>query len=525
MKRSLWVRGIIFLLAIVGGLLFLYPTLRLWIDPNIEEMNEKERSDLERRSLHLGLDLVGGMHLMLEADTADQQIPGGDVEKATRHALKIIRNRIDQFGVSEPNIQRVGDKRIQIQLPGVADRERALDLVGRTGNLEFRLVADSAQTQNVLLGVDRFLSGDTLAVNRPFTQYLKGMPGGGIAVLSDDYNTVKNLVAASHDSMASDVDVLFGPEESYTDRNTNRTFSIRRVYVIKTKAELTGDDIDGKEVSYTQYRGNDPQYAGTWQVYMGLKRKAQTSFAQLTGNNVGRQLAIVLDDAVESAPVIKERIPPGSKPTIHTNDRSPRGQEAEDLANIIQNGALPVPMKVVEERTVSPTLGRDSIRAGIIAILVGLAAVVLFMIIYYSGAGLVSIAALVFNLFGLMAVLAGIGATISLPSLAGIALTIGMAVDANVLIYERIRDELQAGKFARSAVDTGYSKAWRIIIDANITTIIAAIILAIVNPGPVRGFAITLIFGLIINMITAVYLAKGLFDLYLFRRPDRKLFI
>ncbi|MCK4232653.1 protein translocase subunit SecD, partial [candidate division WOR-3 bacterium] len=289
----------------------------------------------------------------------------------------------------------------------------------------------------------------------------------------------------------------------------------------KKKAEITGADV--KDAKAKLYEGSDPNYQRTWMTQMDLQRSGQARFANVTGNNVGERLAIVFDNLVKSAPVIKERIPPGSAATITSKDKV--GNEMSDLAILIRHGALPVPLRIVQERTVSPTLGRDSIRAGVIAILIGLAAVVLFMLIYYIGSGLVAVAALIFNLFGLIAILALIRATLTLPGLAGIALTIGMAVDANVLIYERIRDELRAGKFPRSAVETGYGKAWKIIIDANITTIIAAVVLAVFNSGPVRGFAITLIVGLIINMITAVYFSRGLFDLYLFRRPDRKLYI
>jgi len=520
MKRSLWVKFFFFIAAVALGLFALYPTLRLWFDPSVEDMDEEERSRLEGNALHLGLDLVGGMHLVLEADTTGQDLSPDEVAKATDNAIKIIRERIDDLGVAEPNIQRVGRNRIQVQLPGIAERERALELLGRTGELKFRLLADSIQTPQVLSDIDRFLAEDSL--EHPFSELLF-IAEGDYAVEKRNYRTLKALLERAKAAVPGDVEVLFGPEEKFSAEN--RTVTIRRVYVVKKRVTITGADIKGKEVKHGPYRGSDPHYEGTWQVEMGLKRSGQARFAQVTGDNIGRRLAIVLDDVVMSAPVIKSRIPPGATAVIQTSDRSPRGDEAGDLATVIRHGALPVPLRVVQERTVSPTLGRDSIRAGVIAILVGLAAVVLFMIIYYSGAGLVAVAALVFNLFGLVALLAALRATLTLPGLAGIALTIGMAVDANVLIYERIRDELRAGKFPRSAVETGYSKAWKIIIDANITTIIAAIILAVFNSGPVRGFAVTLIIGLIVNMVTAVYFSRGLFDLYLFRRPDRKIYI
>jgi protein-export membrane protein SecD len=514
MKRSLWIKfG--FFLAAVGVIVYaLYPTLRLWTDSN---MDEEERTILKAKKgplLSLGLDLVGGMHLVLEADTSGRGFTTKEVVSATDNAISIIRDRVDDLGVAEPNIQRVGRNRMQVQLPGIADRERALEVIGKTGLLEFRLLASPEATMKIFSDIDAHLSGDSLGGARPFSGYL--VPAGSDAAVEKlNYRGLKKLVEETRSVVPRDAEILFGPEEEAEGR------TIRRVYVVKKKAEITGADI--KDAKAMLYQGNDLNYRETWMTQMDLQRSGQARFANVTGNNVGERLAIVFDNLVKSAPVIKERIPPGSAATITSKDKV--GNEMSDLAILIRHGALPVPLRIVQERTVSPTLGRDSIRAGVIAILIGLAAVVLFMLIYYTGSGLVAVTALIFNLFGLIAILALIRATLTLPGLAGVALTIGMAVDANVLIYERIRDELRAGKFPRSAVETGYGKAWKIIIDANITTIIAAVVLAVFNSGPVRGFAITLIVGLIINMITAVYFSRGLFDLYLFRRPDRKLYI
>ncbi|MBA7595110.1 Protein translocase subunit SecD [subsurface metagenome] len=511
MKRSLWIKLVLFILALVIGGVLLYPTLRLLV---ATDLDEEERMALEKRALHLGLDLVGGMHLVLEADTSGRGFSPKEVASATDNAISIIRDRVDDLGVSEPNIQRVGRNRMQVQLPGIADRERALEVIGKTGLLEFRLLASHEATLKIFSDIDAHLSGDSLGGARPFSGYL--VPAGSdAAVEKRNYRAFKKLVDETRAVVPSDAEILFGHEEEVEGR------TIRRVYVVKKRAEITGADV--KDAKAKPYSGNDPNLQNTWVTDMDLQRSGQTRFAQVTGNNVGERLAIVFDDVVKSAPVIKERIPPGSAATITSYDRG--GDEMRDLAILIRHGALPVPLRIVEERTVSPTLGRDSIRAGVIAIIIGLAAVVLFIVIYYTGSGFVAVAALIFNLFGLLAILAGFRATLTLPGLAAIALTIGMAVDANVLIYERIREELMTGKFPRSAVETGYSKAWRVIIDANITTIIAAIILAVFNSGPVRGFAITLIVGLIINMVTAIYFSKGLFDLYLFKRPDRKLYI
>lgn len=513
MKRSLWIKLILFVAFLVVGIVLLYPTIQLWTTP---DLSEEERIQLEKRSLHLGLDIVGGMHLVLEADTAGRGFSAQDVASATDNAVRIIRKRVDDLGVSEPNIQKVGKNRIQVQLPGIADRQRALDILGRTGLLEFRMLADPAAEANVFKSVNAFLSGDTTGGEKPLSRYFIAVESDS-GILERDYREVKDLLLKAKSMIPSDAEILFGPQENVGNQ------SVRRIYVVKKQVTITGGDINDREVQAKIYEGREPGLAGSWTVEMGLKRSGQYRFSEVTGQNVGRRLAIVLDGVVMSAPVIKERIPAGSKPVITTQDRE--GTEARDLSNVIRHGALPVPLRIAEERTVSPTLGRDSVNAGLLGLLVGLAAVVLFMLIYYTGAGLTAAFALIMNIFGLMAILAGFRATITLPGIAGIALTIGMAVDANVLIFERIRDELASGKFTRTAVETGYSQAWKVILDANITTIATAVILFIINSGPVRGFAITLTVGLLVNMVTAVYFTRGIFDLLLQRNPARKLYI
>lgn len=527
MKRSLRIKLILFIVLALLGVFFIYPSLRIWIDTSVtkdEHLDmlhgifpyslypKKERIPV----LNLGLDLIGGIHLVLEADTTGQGLTQQELATATDNSLNIIRNRVDELGVAEPSIQRVGRNRVQVQLPGVANRERALEVIGKTGLLEFCFLAEPAATKKVFSDIDAYISGDTTGRARPFSGYL--VPAGiDAAVEERNFEALKALADKARLKVPPDEEILFGPPENEEGKQ------IRRVYVVKKKAQLTGNEIDGKSVKAAPYQGNEPQYSGTWVVEMGLLREGQYKFAEVTGKNVGMRLAIVFDGMVKSAPNIKERIPPGSKATITGQDRT--GEESKDLAILIRNGALPIPLRVVEERTVSPTLGRDSIKAGVTAVLIGAAAVIIFMIIYYTGAGLAAVASLIVNIFGLLAVLAGLRATLTLPGLAGIALTIGMAVDANVLIFERIRDELASGKFTRSAVETGYSQAWKVIIDANITTIITAIILFIFNSGAVRGFALTLIVGLIVNMITAVYFSRGIFDAYLFNNPGRKLYI
>lgn len=495
---------------------------------------ENQKAAVHKRALHLGLDLVGGMHLVLEVDKTG--LSGDDARDAGDRALEVIRNRIDEFGVFEPVIQKTGQDRILIQLPGV-DRERAKALIGQTAQLKFQLVAEERVAYDVFKTIDERLksaggegvaaSGDSLAKSvtsdtglaaigdsaeaGSFLSYIQTV-GGDFGVEEADLPEFRRLYERSRQFWPEGFELLFGPAE----RHENRT--VRRLYVLKAEPEMLGSAI--KDARPAPYQGSEPGLSNTWIVSLKLGRKDAATFAQVTGRNIGRRLAIVLDGVVKSAPVIQSRIPDGNA-MITTNEVNP--DEARDLAIVLRSGALPAPVKIVEERSVDATLGSDSIRRGIIAIIIGAAAVLLFMLVYYSTGGLLADVALVFNLLFLLAVLSGLRATLTLPGLAGIALTVGMAVDANVLVFERIREELRWGKTVMAAVDAGYDRALVTIIDANATTVITAIALYFVGSGPIRGFAITLVAGLVINVITAVFMTRWVFDWWLARFEVRKL--
>lgn len=495
---------------------------------------ENQKAAVHKRALHLGLDLVGGMHLVLEVDKTG--LSGDDARDAGDRALEVIRNRIDEFGVFEPVIQKTGQDRILIQLPGV-DRERAKALIGQTAQLKFQLVAEERVAYDVFKTIDERLksgagdgaaaSGDSLARSvtsdtgpaaigdsaeaGSFLSYIQTV-GGDFGVEEADLPEFRRLYERSRQFWPEGFELLFGPAE----RHENRT--VRRLYVLKAEPEMLGSAI--KDARPAPYQGSEPGLSNTWIVSLKLGRKDAATFAQVTGRNIGRRLAIVLDGVVKSAPVIQSRIPDGNA-MITTNEVNP--DEARDLAIVLRSGALPAPVKIVEERSVDATLGSDSIRRGIIAIIIGAVAVLLFMLVYYSTGGLLVDVALMFNLLFLLAVLAGLRATLTLPGLAGIALTVGMAVDANVLVFERIREELRWGKTVMAAVDAGYDRALVTIIDANATTVITAIALYFVGSGPIRGFAITLVAGLVINVITAVFMTRWVFDWWLARFEVRKL--
>lgn len=499
---------------------------------------QAQKTALHKRALHLGLDLVGGMHLTLEVDKSG--LSADDARDAGDRALEVIRNRIDQFGVFEPIIQKVGKDRILVQLPGV-DRDRAKALIGQTAQLKFQLVQDERSSYDAFKAIDDRLKagatsstgvgGDTLrsistdntpvggetagtpsaATEGSFLSYLQTV-GGDFAVEERDYPEFRSLLERSRSFWPAGYEILLGAPERHEDR------TIRRVYVLKAEPEMLGSAI--KDARPAPYQGSEPGLANTWIVSLKLERKDAATFAQVTGRNIGRRLAIVLDNVVKSAPVIQSRIPDGNA-MITTNDVNP--DDARDLAIVLRSGALPAPVNIVEERSVGASLGNDSIRKGILASVIGALVVLGFMVIYYSFAGLLADLALVFNLLFLLAVLAGLRATMTLPGLAAIALTVGMAVDANVLVFERIREELKWGKTVMAAVDSGYDRAFITIVDANVTTIITAIALYFIGSGPIRGFAINLAVGLVINVLTAVFMTRWVFDWWLARFEVKKL--
>ena len=377
---------------------------------------------------------------------------------AVEQARETIRNRIDQFGVSEPDIRIQGEDRILIQLPGLKDPQRAKDLIGKTALLEFKLVDETND-------LDAALKGQ--------------VPAGS--------------------------EILYQVKE---DPNTQRTS--KTPYLIKKRASMTGAYITDARVNVDQ-QFNEPY------VSMTFDKKGARLFERITEENKKKRLAIILDKNIYSAPVIQEKISGGeARITGNFSDA-----EARDLAIVLRAGALPAPVEILEERTVGPSLGTDSIRMGLMSMIVGGIIVTLFMMIYYKGAGLIADLALIMNILLIAAGLAFFQATLTLPGIAGIILTIGMAVDANVLIFERIREELRLGKTARAAVAAGYDRATLTILDANVTTLLVALVLLQFGTGPVKGFAVTLSLGIISSLFTALILTRMIFDYYLMN-PSRK---
>jgi len=506
---------------------------------------------LYSKGLKQGLDLQGGMHLVLEVDDPEGTMTTEARADAIDRAERIIRTRVDELGVEEPLIQKVGSERLIVELAGIRDEERAKSLLNEAAFLEFKLVRPTTEVESALARVDRaivatlsedeiaqlgqraapvtpgqrtvedllFAGGDTSTsadslttqaedtistrpAARPFTALLNtGDVVGSYLVASEDVEAVQGFLA-------------LGEVQRALPRNVSLTFetqpvgvgarTYRRLYVLDKDAFMTGEALQNA------IAGRDPQFNQS-QVQFELNRAGGRRFAQFTAQHVGDYLAIVLDNQVMSAPVIRDRI--GARGQIDLG-ASPL-EEARDLALVLRAGALPAKLRVMEERTVGPSLGEDSVDQAKIAGMVGVALVVSIMIGYYHMAGLLSVVALGVYSILVLGGLAGLNATLTLPGIAGLILSVGMAVDANVLIFERIREELAAGRANRTAIDEGFGNALSAIVDSNVTTLITALVLFQFGTGPVRGFAVTLSIGIVASFFSALFVTRTLFLFYL----------
>jgi protein-export membrane protein SecD len=564
---------LLIVVVIAGAIYALYPSVQFYTmsSEERERLSVEEQEKYIQSAIKLGLDLQGGMHIVLEVD--DSALDDNSKKDAPDRVMEILRNRIDQFGVAEPVIQRQGDKRIIVQLPGLEDPERARGLIAQAAFLEFRIVREPDEIGRVLTELDRVLKGvkvegsvvdttdvametgeDSTAVDapetaadsllagatetegdsllpvlpgtedlsvpmaevseaRPFTSYLLTQFDGGVVVDERQMREIDALLATEQARRAIPPrSKFFWSNETYVLQGGGNGAVL---YLLEKDARLDGSTLTD---AYTR---NDPDDPTQLNVVFRLNRRGSMEFGRVTGDNVGRRLAIVLDGRVRSAPVIQTKIA-GGEGRITGLDSD---DEANDLSIVLRAGALPAPVSIIEERSVGPTLGRDSIVSGTYAALGGFVVVMLFMLFYYRGSGLLACGALLLNLVIVMAVLAYLHAALTLPGIAGLILTIGMAIDANVLIFERIREELAKAKTVRSAIEAGYDRAFRTILDANVTTLITAVVLWQFGTGPIKGFATTLIIGIIASMFTALICTRLVFDVITTRVQLRKLSI
>ncbi len=464
---------------------------------------------------------------------------------AVNRAIEIIRQRIDRFGVTEPSIQKQGTRRLVVELPGVDDPERVRDLLRGTARLEFRLMADPQQANNALQAVMDYYERGATAPSTDTTETDLGASEESVPADSSDLAAVDSLqsdslllpqaaedgsnrllevfqptfggvrlgVAAAQDT-AEARRLLFAPGtrdlwptdmtmmwSSAPVGQTEEGLSLYDALAVRSDIEMQGDVIVDATPDFDQFT-NEPK------VSMTMNSDGARTWARLTGANVGKNVAIVMDNVVYSYPVVREKIAFGRSEISGLESQ----MEAQDLVTLLKSGALPAPVDIVAERTVGPSLGSESIHAGTVSLVVGTIVVAVFMALYYQAAGLISILALFLNIFFIFGILAGFNATLTLPGIAGIVLTIGMAVDANVLIFERIREEQSTGKTLKAAVAGGYGNALSAILDANITTFLVAAILFSFGKGPIQGFAVTLMAGILSSLFTAIIVTRIVFD-------------
>ena len=615
MQHNLTPKYIIIGIMLSWTVYALYPT---WQFQNMsEEKKEELRSSgdleqIESKIIRQGLDLRGGMYIVLEADiptlvgnladlkderlasvikkaneaagesntdfltqfrqsaeldgiklsryyfelgsTLDQILISleEEAEDAINRVLEILQNRVDQFGVSEPTIQKQGKHRIVVELAGIQDSKRARDLLQSTALLEFYLVKNPSITNEIITLLDNGLKKDStfaantedmgntategtvnneatnvselfsnesdtletvdqLFLDAPFSSLLTALPGD-LAVEKKNLYALKNLL--NSEKVQSILDKSGGQfllSNSADDLATGTTEEFYRLYFIEKSPELTGGIVEEAKADLGSLGGGS---AGQPVVSLTMNSDGSRTWSRVTGSNIGERIAIVLDSKVHMAPSIREKIPGGRTQIEGFSDIN----EAKDLAIILRAGALPAPVNIIEERIVGPSLGADSISQGTRAVIIGLLCVIVFMVIYYKMAGTIADFALIWNILLVLAILASLQATLTLPGIAGLILTVGMSIDANVIIFERIREELRKGKTPKAAIDSGYDRAITTIIDANVTTLIASLVLYQFGTGPIKGFATVLFWGILISMFTAVFITRTIFSTYISRR-------
>lgn len=477
-------------------------------------------------------------------DTDDKIIKdlGDETGKAIDRAIEIVRNRVDQYGVSEPAIQKQGAGRIIVELPGVKDESEVRSLLQGTAKLDFRLLKDAEISYKVMQSIDNFLSGkiagDTTAAGKAAKKEEKPKDAlqellGGTQTSSTDTSKEAQFLK-EHPFFSYVVPDQRGSGEGYIeDRNRDRVVRLLArpdvqkllpldleylwsaktvkasdgkifytIYPVKKTIELSGNVLVGAQASISP-EDNRPI------VNMEMNSEGSREWARITGANINKRIAIILDNSVFSAPVVHGKIT-GGRSQISNIESS---NEARLLEIVLKAGALPAPVSIVEQRTVGPSLGEDSIKSGLSASGLAFIFTILFMVVYYKMGGAIADFALLFNVLFLLGVLAGFQATLTLPGIAGVILTMAIAVDANVLIYERIREEMQGGKTLRAAIDAGYAKAFTAIFDSNLTTFITGVILYQFGTGPIQGFALTLMIGIVASMFSAIVITRVIFNI------------
>jgi protein-export membrane protein SecD len=467
------------------------------------------------REFRRQLDLVsrdpatGTVRLRLDQDQIEEVR-----DSALRQGIETIRGRVDKFGVAEPTIIRKGTD-IIVELPGLktADFERIKSIIGRTAQLEFKIVDDGSEYMRKVAALVPKGSGiDVLPES--WTEKDSGKPHEDVYLRAKTRDTLEKFFAGltGENAVPPDHEISYEETAARNDAGEATQDKNWRTLYLKRRAVLTGEYLSNADQTWDQQTGRP-------EVSFEFDHQGAALSERMTRENMGRKMAIMLDDKVTSAPVIEGVISSRGRITLGSfGDPFQLQQEAKDLVAVLRSGALPAPLRKTFETQVGPTMGRDSIDKAKFSMLIGAAAVVLFMLIYYKLSGAIAILAMILNMLFMVAILAAFEASLTLPGIAGLVLTIGMAVDANIIIYERIREELRNGKSPRSAVDAGFSRAFWTVFDAHVTNFIAGVVLYSYGSGPIRGFAVTLLVGIITNLVTSYWLSRWMFDLVVGRR-------
>jgi SecD/SecF fusion protein len=544
---------------VLTAIYFSWPTIRYWSMSQGERdrlgaSNPAQLFKMKQEAIRLGRDLQGGMYVVLRVkmEQLDEKSRKGAVDRA----LQIIRNRIDQFGVTEPTIQTQGDDRIVVELPGFTDTDRAQKLIGETAQLQFKLL-ETNENANLLLGkMDKLMTQlgitlesvtptvqDTSSTASPTTETATTPDTSGVDVLADLMGKktdslgdtsmaatpeekdmpfsmyleqvgnnapmwmVENEVVPNMKAILNKPDFkrLVPPDVEFawgTRSEIDKGRMMTPLYLLKSRVQMSGEYLTDANPQTDQF--------GKPTVSFQLTNEGGRIFSRVTGPNIGKPLAIVLDGKVESAPNIQDRIRDRGQITMGAGASF---TEAKDLSIVLKAGALPAPVEIIESSVVGPSLGADSINKGLTSSFVALLLVIVFIGVYYRISGTIADIAMIFNLFFLLAAMAAMRATLTMPGIAGIILTMGISVDSNVLIFERIREEMATGKTIRASIDAGYDRALLTIIDSHVTTLITAAILFIFGSGPVKGFAVSLFLGVLISLYTALIITKAIFDI------------
>ena len=642
MSKNLTPRYIIIGIILAWALITLWPSVKYQqlSSEDIEDMRESGTLEtLENKIIKQGLDLKGGIYIVLEVDLptlvttlainkdakfertvndvrnilaenpqrkfftvftekisenglrlpryydVDYGAKAEDIlnsireqaDDAINRVLEILQNRVDQFGVSEPTIQKQGNRRIIVELAGIQDSERARALLQSTAHLEFFLVKSPEVTNDILSQIDKAVKGDeelealaaavggeqaqtedgelavsndqTISISelfgedglssedadsgdtavvvdqnifqeRPFSSMLRAL-GNNIAVPEKNLYAIKKIINKPEvqDKLSlGNGRFLFAPEAESFTTNTGLEEPLVYMYYLEHDADLTGGVI---EEANATIGGQGSSAVGQPIVLLDMNSEGARTWSRITGANIGRRIAIVLDKKVHMAPSIRTKITDGGT----LIEGFANMDEAKDIAIVLRAGSLPAPVKIIEERIVGPSLGADSVKAGTYSVLLGLALILVFLLVYYKLSGIIADFALIWNILLVLAVLASLGATLTLPGIAALILTVGMSVDANVIIFERIREELRKGKTPRTAIDSGYARALTTIIDANVTTLVAALVLYQFGTGPIKGFATVLFWGIMISMFTAIFVTRTIFNSFTEHRGLNKLSI